>query len=154
MKTVTHQWSLKYFEPKWKMLKGSLLPKWMLQGDFALPYRGRGIFLRLSNKTEVKPWLEFWFPDSWLALPPHCWCCLVTKSYPASPYPPPLPPPPPAMENLQVPLSLRFPWQEHRSGLPFTSLGDIPDPGIESTSPILECGFFATEPSGKPSFFT
>ena len=28
--------------------------------------------------------------------------------------------------------------------------GDLPDPGIEATSPALASGFFATEPSGKP----
>ena len=32
----------------------------------------------------------------------------------------------------QAPLSLRFPRQEYRSGLPFPSPGDLPDPGIES----------------------
>ena len=30
----------------------------------------------------------------------------------------------------QAPLSLRFPRQEYRSGLPFPSPGDLPDPGI------------------------
>ena len=31
-----------------------------------------------------------------------------------------------------------------------TSLGDLPDPGMEAMSPTLACGFFATEPAGKP----
>ena len=31
-----------------------------------------------------------------------------------------------------------------------TSLGDLPDPGMEPMSPTLACGFFATEPAGKP----
>ena len=35
-------------------------------------------------------------------------------------------------------------------GLPFTSPGDLPDPGIEPTSPTLASGFFTTEPLGKP----
>ena len=30
------------------------------------------------------------------------------------------------------------------------SLGNLPDPGIESTSPALEGRFFTTEPPGKP----
>ena len=34
----------------------------------------------------------------------------------------------------QAPLSLGFSRQEHKSGLPFPFLGDLPDPGIESAS--------------------
>ena len=33
--------------------------------------------------------------------------------------------------------------------LPFPSPGDLPDPGIEPTSPALADGFFATEPPEK-----
>ena len=47
-------------------------------------------------------------------------------------------------------LSMRFPRHEYWSGLPFSSLGDLPNPGIKSTSPALAGGFFATEPPGKP----
>ena len=36
----------------------------------------------------------------------------------------------------QAPLSMGFPRQEHWSGLPFPSLGDLPDPGIE---PLVSC---------------
>ena len=39
--------------------------------------------------------------------------------------------------------------QEYWSGLPFPSLGDPLDPGIESASPELAGGFFTTEPPGK-----
>ena len=44
------------------------------------------------------------------------------------------------------------PWDflEYWSGLPFPSSGDLPDPGIEPTSPALAEGFFAPEPPGKP----
>ena len=38
---------------------------------------------------------------------------------------------------LQVPLSVEFPRQEHWSGLPLLSPGDLPDPGIERMSPTL-----------------
>ena len=31
-----------------------------------------------------------------------------------------------------------FSWQEHWSGLPFPSPGDLPKPGIESESPTLQ----------------
>ena len=37
----------------------------------------------------------------------------------------------------QAPLSMGFPKQEYRSGLPFPSPRDLPDPGIEPTSPTL-----------------
>ena len=35
---------------------------------------------------------------------------------------------------VQAPLSMRFPRQEHWSGFPFPSPGDLPDSGIEPTS--------------------
>ena len=35
--------------------------------------------------------------------------------------------------------------------MPFPSLGDLPDPGIEATSPALAGGFFTTEQLGKPT---
>ena len=37
----------------------------------------------------------------------------------------------------QAPLSMEFCRQEYWSGLPFPSLGDLPDPGIEPMSPAL-----------------
>ena len=40
--------------------------------------------------------------------------------------------------------------QKHYSGLPFPTPGDLPDPGIEPTSPALAGGFFTSEPLGKP----
>ena len=48
----------------------------------------------------------------------------------------------------QTSLSVGFPRQEHWSGLPFPSPGDLPDPGIEPESPALTHGFFTTEPPG------
>ena len=48
---------------------------------------------------------------------------------------------------LQAPLSMGFPRQEYRSGLPFPPPGDLPNPGIEPTSltsPALAGGFFTT----------
>ena len=50
----------------------------------------------------------------------------------------------------QVPLSMEFPRQEHWSGLPFLSPGDLPDPGIKLESPALAGEFFTSEPPGKP----
>ena len=50
---------------------------------------------------------------------------------------------------LQTPLSTEFFRQEYWNGLPFSSLGDRLDPGIEPVSPGLASGFFTTEPPGK-----
>ena len=50
----------------------------------------------------------------------------------------------------QDPLSMGFPRQEYCSGLPFLSLGDGPNQGIELTSSALVGGFFTTESPGKP----
>ena len=38
----------------------------------------------------------------------------------------------------QAPLSMGLSRQEYRSGLPFPSLWDLPDPGIEPRSPALQ----------------
>ena len=50
-------------------------------------------------------------------------------------------------------LSMGFPRQEHRRGLPFLS-GDLPDPGTEPLSPALADGFLTTEPPGEPGSVT
>ena len=50
----------------------------------------------------------------------------------------------------QASLSMGFPRQEYWSGLPLPSPGDLPDPGIKPVSPASACGFFTTEPPGKP----
>ena len=46
--------------------------------------------------------------------------------------------------------SVGFPRQEYWSGLPFPSPADLPDLGIEPSSPAMAGGFFTTEPLGKP----
>ena len=51
---------------------------------------------------------------------------------------------------LQAPLSMGFTRQEYWSGLPFLSLRDLPNPGIEPTSPTLAGRFFTASPPGKP----
>ena len=42
-----------------------------------------------------------------------------------------------------------FPSQEYRSGLPFPSPGDRPDPGIELRSPALQVDALPSEPPGN-----
>ena len=58
----------------------------------------------------------------------------------------------------QAPLSMRFSGQEYWSGLPCLPPGDLPNPGIEPTSPVspaLQADSLPAEPSGKPlHFFT
>ena len=43
-----------------------------------------------------------------------------------------------------------FSRQECWSGLPFPSLGDLPNPGIEPGSPALQADALSSEPPGKP----
>ena len=55
--------------------------------------------------------------------------------------------------TCQAPLSVGFSRQEYWSGLPFPSLGDLPDPGTEPVSLALAGGFFTTEPPGQINLF-
>ena len=45
--------------------------------------------------------------------------------------------------------SVGFSRQDYWSGLPFPSLGDLPNPGIEPRSPALEADALTSEPPGK-----
>ena len=49
----------------------------------------------------------------------------------------------------RAPLSMGFSRQEHWSGLPFPSPGDLPDPGIELASPALQADALPSEPPGR-----
>ena len=51
----------------------------------------------------------------------------------------------------QAPWSMGFSRQEYWSGLPFPSLGDLPNPGIEPGSPELQTDALPSEPLGKPT---
>ena len=46
-------------------------------------------------------------------------------------------------------LSMGFSRQEYWSGLPFPSPGNLPDPGIEPGSPVLEAGTLTSQPPGR-----
>ena len=53
----------------------------------------------------------------------------------------------------QAPLSMGFPRQQYRSGLPYPPPGNLPDPGIEPASlvsPALAAGFFISTHLGSP----
>ena len=43
-----------------------------------------------------------------------------------------------------------FSRPEYWSGEPFPSPGDLPDPGMEPSSPSLQVGSLPAEPQGKP----
>ena len=64
-------------------------------------------------------------------------CYVVSKSFAT-----------PRTVACQAPLSTGFPRPEYWSGLSFPSPADLPDPGIEPTTPALAGGFFTTEPTG------
>ena len=51
--------------------------------------------------------------------------------------------------SRQVLLSMGFPRQEYWNGLPFLSLGDLPDPGIEPRSPKLQADSLPSKAPGK-----
>ena len=50
----------------------------------------------------------------------------------------------------QAPLSMESSRQEYWSGLPFPSLGDLPDPGIKPESPALQADSLQSEAPAKP----
>ena len=49
----------------------------------------------------------------------------------------------------QAPMSIEFSRQEYWNGLPFPPPGDLPNSGIEPTSPAMAGRFCTTEPLGK-----
>ena len=50
----------------------------------------------------------------------------------------------------QAPLSMEFSRQEYWRRLPFPSVGNLPNPGIEPDSPALQADSLPSEPPGKP----
>ena len=50
----------------------------------------------------------------------------------------------------QAPPSQEFPRQEYWNGLPFPSPGDLPDPGIEPTSPAWQVDSLPLNQLGNP----
>ena len=52
--------------------------------------------------------------------------------------------------TYKSPQSIEFSRQEYWSGLPFSSPGDLPNPGIEPGSPALQTAALPSEPPGKP----
>ena len=54
--------------------------------------------------------------------------------------------------QTSLPGSMEFSMQEYWSGLPFPSLGDLPDPGMEPRSHALHADSVQSESPGKPNF--
>ena len=54
--------------------------------------------------------------------------------------------------DCQAPLSIGFFRQGSWSGLPFPSLGVLPNPGIEPRSPVLQADSLPSEPPQKLEF--
>ena len=54
----------------------------------------------------------------------------------------------------EVLLSMGFPRQESWSGLPFPSLGNLLDLGIETVSPAMAGRFFTIVPPGKANVWS
>ena len=87
------------------------------------------------------PLLSFLF--FWLAGSQFSFCYLVVKLCPnfsAAPW----------TVARQTPLFVGFSRQEYRSGLPFPSPGDLPDPGIESPSLHWQVDSFPLRQQGSP----
>ena len=55
--------------------------------------------------------------------------------------------------GCQAPLSMGFPRQGYWSGLPFPSIGDLPDPRIAPGSLTLQADSLPAEPPGRPNQF-
>ena len=56
--------------------------------------------------------------------------------------------------SYQAPPSMGFSRQEHWSGLPLPSPGDLPNPGIKPGSPALEADTLTSEPPGNMYLFS
>ena len=50
---------------------------------------------------------------------------------------------------LQAPPSMEFSRQEYWRGLPFSTTGDLPDPGLKLWSPTSQAGSLPSAPPGK-----
>ena len=56
----------------------------------------------------------------------------------------------PGTVACEAPPSMGFPRWEYWSGLPFSSPGDLPDPGIKPGSPALQVDSLPSEPPSRP----
>ena len=142
-------WALQFYIIYLVILPASsqLLPSWVTDGlpvSFFLPpsWEVKWSEIAQSSLTLCDP-MDCSLPGSlvrgifqarvleWVAIAPHkipAQLCLFSAS-----------------------LSIAFSRQEIWSGVPFPSLGDLPDPGIKTESSALAGRFFTIEPPGQPS---
>ena len=93
-----------------------------------------------TSTCHQPPHLTLCAPSAWISL--VCACVLSCVWLFATPW----------SITCQAFLSKEFSRQEYWSGLPFSTSGDLPDPGIEPVSlavPALAVRFVTTEPPGK-----
>ena len=115
---------------------GSEATQYWLPGiSFLKRWQGGGgsFWLQLRVALSVSPYVPLGF-----------WCpvCVCELSFSATPW----------TVAHQAPMSMELLRQKYWSGLPFPSPGDLPDPGIELSSPAspsLTSGFFIPELLGK-----
>ena len=69
----------------------------------------------------------------------ECYCLVMSSSFVT-----------PWTVTHQAPLSMGFPKQDYWSGLPFLSPGDLPNSGIEPTSPAWQVGSLPLIHLGSP----
>ena len=117
-------------EPQVKL--GSLAPSPLLL--CLLPHRGRPVSTRTQGLGRTRPVAESCpTVPSPTACSPHLGTCVcVAKSWSAVATP--------WSVARQAPLCMGFSRQEYWSGLPLPSPGDLPDPGMEPTSPTRRLG--------------
>ena len=85
------------------------------------------------------PCLLHWQVNSW-PLSYQCVCSVLSDSFAT-----------PRTIAHEVPLSMEFSRQEYCSGLPLPSPGDLPHPGIEPGSPVLQADSLPPESPGNLS---
>ena len=59
-----------------------------------------------------------------------------------------------SMDHSQAPLFMGFSRQEYWNGLPCTPPGDLPDPGIEPTSPVLQADSLLLSHQESPIYYS
>jgi len=87
--------------------------------------------VRRANVTwgqNGRMFLFLWTKNIFPCRDKNCFCCLVTKLCQTFVIP---------WTMIQAPLSVGFPRQEYWSELPFPSLGDLPNPGLNFC--LLHC---------------
>ena len=95
-----------------------------------------------KSRTRLSDWTELMLSLLCFSNVPQSVCALSHVQHFATPW----------TVAHQAPLSTGFSRQEYWSRLPFSSPGDLPDPGIEPRSPTSRADALTSEPPGKLCF--